>query len=145
MRIYCVLLFALTSMMSFAQSTPEGLWISFDDDGTSPTALVRITKSNGQLVGRIEKVLDTTSETICKKCTDDRKNQPFVGLEIIRASQAEPHNNKWEQGRILDPDDGTEYKLVMELQHSGQVLLVRGYWGVFWRTQQWRRQGTNLP
>ena len=72
-------------------------------------------------------------------CSSDL-NQPLVGLEIIRGVQIEPRNNKWEQGRILDPDDGTEYRLVMELQNDGQVLLVRGYWGVFWRTQQWRRQ-----
>ena len=128
------------SLNSHAQSTPEGLWMSFDDDGKSPTALIRISKSNGRFAGRIEKVLDNTPETICKKCPDDRKNQPLVGLEIIRGVQIEPRNNKWEQGRILDPDDGTEYRLVMELQNDGQVLLVRGYWGVFWRTQQWRRQ-----
>ena len=129
------------SLTSYSQTTPEGLWMSFDDDGKTPTALIRISKSNGQIAGRIEKVLDNTAETICKKCPDDRKNQPLVGLEIIRGVQTEPRNNKWEQGRILDPDDGTDYKLVLELQNDGQILLVRGYWGVFWRTQQWRRQG----
>jgi uncharacterized protein (DUF2147 family) len=139
MRILVALTFALVSITSFAQSTPEGLWMSFDDEGKTPTALIRISKSNGQLIGRIEKVLDTTSESTCSKCTDDRKNQPLVGLEIIRGALANASNGKWEQGRILDPDDGTDYKLVMELQNGGQVLLVRGYWGVFWRTQQWRR------
>jgi uncharacterized protein (DUF2147 family) len=140
-RILLVIAFAANSLASFAQSTLEGLWMSFDDDGKTPTALIRISKSNGQLIGRIEKVLDTTSESTCSKCTDDRKNQPLVGLEIIRGSQAAPHNGKWEQGRILDPDDGAEYMLVMELKNGGQVLLVRGYWSVFWRTQQWHRQG----
>ena len=140
-RILLGIAFAANSLASFAQSTPEGLWMSFDDDGKTPTALIRISKSNGQLIGRIEKVLDTTSEPTCSKCTDDRKNQPLVGLEIIRGSQAAPHNGKWEQGRILDPDDGAEYKLVMELKNGGQVLLVRGYWNVFWRTQEWHRQG----
>jgi uncharacterized protein (DUF2147 family) len=140
-RILFGIAFASVSLAAFAQPTPEGLWISFDDDGKTPTALIRISKSNGQLIGRIEKVLDTTSEPTCSKCTDDRKNQPLVGLEIIRGSQAAPHNGKWEQGRILDPDDGAEYKLVMELKNGGQVLLVRGYWSVFWRTQQWHRQG----
>ena len=63
------------SLNSHAQSTPEGLWMSFDDDGKTPTALIRISKSNSQFAGRIEKVLDNTPETICKKCPDDRKNQ----------------------------------------------------------------------
>jgi uncharacterized protein (DUF2147 family) len=140
MRILVAFTFAFVSITSFAQSTPEGLWMSFDDDGKTPTALIRISKSNVHLTGRVEKVLATSSEQSCSKCTDDRKNQQLVGLEIIRGCQAAPHNGKWEQGRILDPDDGTEYKLVMELKNGGQVLLVRGYWGVFWRTQQWRRQ-----
>jgi uncharacterized protein (DUF2147 family) len=139
MKIFIAFIFALINMPSLAQSTPEGLWMSFDDDGKTPTALIRISKSNGQLTGRIEKVLDTKSEMICSKCADDRRNQPMIGLEIIRGSKADPHNGKWEQGRILDPDDGTEYNLVMELKESGQILLVRGYWSFFWRTQQWHK------
>ena len=115
--------------------------MSFDDDGKTPTALVRIAKSNGQLIGRIEKVLDAQSETTCSKCLDDRKNQSMVGLEIIRGAKHDAQNGQWIQGRILDPDDGTEYRLVIEPQSAGQVLVIRGYWGVFWRTQIWRRQG----
>ena len=140
MRHLIVLTALLASLSADAQTTPEGLWMSFDDDGKTASALVRIVKSNGQFVGRIEKVLDTQAEPTCQQCTDDRKNQPLVGLEIIRGAKLEAVNGKWEHGRILDPDDGTEYKLVMELQNAGQTLLVRGYWGVFWRTQQWRRQ-----
>ena len=41
---------------------------------------------------------------------------------------------------FLDPEDGTEYKLVMELKDAGKTLLARGYWGIIWRTQHWRRQ-----
>jgi uncharacterized protein (DUF2147 family) len=141
MRQFITLLALLCSLSCKAQTTPEGLWMSFDDDGKTPSALVRITKLNGHLVGRIEKVLDPQADATCSKCIDERKNQPLVGMEIIRDAKAELRNGKWEQGRILDPDDGTEYKLVLELQNAGQTLLVRGYWGVFWRTQQWRKQG----
>ena len=141
MRAFFILLALLGSAGCHAQSTPEGLWMSFEDDGKTPSALVRIVKSNGQLVGRIEKVLDPLAESICSKCADDRKNQPLVGMQIIREIRPESHNRKWDQGYILDPDDGTEYKLEMALGNAGQTLLVRGYWGVFWRTQEWRRQG----
>ena len=132
MRQFVLLLALLCALSCKAQTSPEGLWMSFDDDGKTPSALVRITKSNGNLVGRIEKVLDPQAEATCSKCVDKRKNQPLVGLEIISDTNPEPRHGKWEQGRILDPDDGTEYKLTMELQNAGQTLLVRGHWGVFW-------------
>ena len=30
--------------------------------------------------------------------------------------------------------------VTMEIKDGGEVLLMRGYWGLFWRTQKWRRQ-----
>lgn len=112
------------------QTTPEGLWMSFDD-GKIPTAMVRLTQVHGEWRGRIEKVLDpqTSANALCTQCPRDRKNQPMVGLEIVRGD------------KILDPDDGEEYRLTMALQPNGQVLEVKGHWGLFWRTQYWRRQG----
>lgn len=73
------LLLLLISLKCFAQATPEGLWMSFDDDGKTPTALVRISQSRGQFVGRIEKILDGSSDSICSKCADDRKINRSLG------------------------------------------------------------------
>ena len=140
MRTFFLVLSLLLSLHVQAQNSPEGLWMSYDDDGKTATALVRIVKINDQLIGQIEKVFDQQAEAICSNCHGDRKNQPIVGLEIIRGVKVAAQNNKWSQGRILDPDDGTEYKLVMELERAGQTLVVRGYWGLFWRTQYWQRQ-----
>ena len=140
MRTNFLLLSLLFSFHVYAQTSPEGLWMSYDDDGKTATALVRIFKINDRLIGQIVKVFDQQAEAICSSCREDRKNQPIVGLEIIRGVKVAAQNNKWSQGRILDPDDGTEYKLVMELERAGQTLVVRGYWGLFWRTQYWQRQ-----
>ena len=140
MRTYFLILSLLLGTTVYAQTSPEGLWMSYDDDGKTATALVRIVKINDQLIGQIENVFDQQAEAICRNCRGDRKNQPIVGLEIIRGVKLEAQNNKWTQGRILDPEDGTEYKLVLELEHTGQTLVVRGYWGLFWRTQYWQRQ-----
>jgi len=139
---FCLFYFLFLALIAKAQTTPEGLWLSFDDDGKTPTALVRIAKENGQLSGRIEKVLyaQTGSETVCTHCRDDRKNQAMVGLEIIRGAKVSAQDDQWRDGKILDPDDGEVYRLVMTLAQGGQVLEVKGYWGLFWRTQHWRRQ-----
>jgi len=141
-QIFFVLCLLLTAFVAKAQTTPEGLWMSFDDDGKTPTALVRIAKNNDLLSGRIEKLLyiQPGSETVCTHCRDDRKNQAMVGLEIIRGAKASAQDGQWRDGKILDPDDGEVYRLVMVLAKDGQVLEVKGYWGLFWRTQYWRRQ-----
>lgn len=141
-QIFFVLCLLLTAFVAKAQTTPEGLWMSFDDDGKTPTALVRIAKNNDLLSGRIEKLLyiQPASETVCTHCRDDRKNQAMVGLEIIRGAKASAQDGQWRDGKILDPDDGEVYRLVMALAKDGQVLEVKGYWGLFWRTQYWRRQ-----
>ena len=132
----------LITAIASAESSPEGLWMSFDDDGNTPTALVRITKSNNRYSGRIEKILDpkTSPESICSKCSDDRKNQPLIGLEIIKDAKVGAQSGQWRDGKILDPDDGQEYKLIMSLQDNGRLLEVKGYWGLFWRTQHWQKQ-----
>ena len=116
--------------------------MSFDDDGKTPTSLVRIAKENDRLVGRIEKLLyfQPGAQTVCTRCPDERKNQPMLGLDVIRGVQLNAKGGEWREGKILDPDEGEEYRLVMRLQPNGQVLEIKGYWGMFWRTQYWRRQ-----
>ena len=48
---------ALTTLPSWAgEASPVGLWKNVDDVSGKPRALIRITESNGALVGKIEKV-----------------------------------------------------------------------------------------
>ncbi|GAB4202847.1 MAG: DUF2147 domain-containing protein [Tibeticola sp.] len=123
-----------------AQSTPEGLWRNIDDKTGEAKAEIRIAPgTNGALYGRIEKALVQSAEPTCTACTDDRKNQPKVGLEIIRGAKKSDTDNVWEGGRILDPENGKEYTLRMTPLEGGKKLQVRGYIGPFFRTQVWVR------
>ena len=45
----------------------------------------------------------------------------------------------WKDGKVLDPKDGKVYRGTITLIDNGQKLELRGYWGVFWRTQTWIR------
>ncbi|RTL42850.1 MAG: DUF2147 domain-containing protein [Burkholderiales bacterium] len=138
-------LFAAALLMpafAFAQTSPVGLWKTIDDDGKTAKSLVRISEQGGALVGNIEKLLDPKDPTDakCEKCTDDRKNQPVLGLQIIRGVKPDGEG-VWGQGEILDPNNGKTYRTRLKPVDGGKKLEVRGYIGapLFGRTQTWVR------
>ena len=126
---------------AMAQSTPVGLWRSFDDKTGEAKAEVRIVEAAGTLSGKIEKRLlkSARPEDVCTECTDDRKGQPLLGLEIIRGAKKAEGRDVWEGGKILDPENGRNYTLKMTPVEDGKKLDVRGSFGPFGRTQTWVR------
>ncbi|QIM53016.1 DUF2147 domain-containing protein [Hydrogenophaga crocea] len=125
-----------------AQMTPAGLWKTIDDDSKKEKSLVRITESNGVFSGRIEKLLDPASDpkAVCDKCSDDRKDKPVVGLEILRGIKAgESDKAVFEGGTIVDPNNGKSYRARLKPVNGGAQLEMRGYLGPFFRTQVWQR------
>ena len=133
----------LSVCMAAAQMTPVGSWHSFDDKTGELKSLIQISESNGVLSGRIDKLLrkEADQKAVCDKCTDDRKDKPLLGLEIIRGAKKAEGKDVWEDGNIVDPDNGTVYKLRMTPIEDGQKLEVRGFIGfaLLGRTQTWVR------
>ena len=138
---------AMTSVCAFgmatAQMTPVGSWHTIDDKTGEIKSLVVITESNGVLSGHVDKLLrkDADQKAVCDKCTDDRKDKPVLGLEIIRAATKAEGKDVWEGGNIVDPDNGTVYKLKLTPVDGGKKLEVRGFIGfaLLGRTQTWVR------
>jgi len=132
----------LLPMFALAQTSPVGLWKTIDDDGKTAKSQVRISEQGGTLVGSIEKVLvpNAAADARCDKCSDDRRNQPIVGLQIIRGVKAEG-DGVWGGGEILDPHNGKTYRTRLKPVDGGNKLEVRGYIGapLFGRTQTWIR------
>lgn len=134
------ILLSMLSSVALAQMTPEGLWRNVDDKTGEAKAEIRIAASPaGALNGRIEKALTQGSEPNCTLCTDDRKDKPKVGMEIIRGAKKAESGAVWEGGKILDPENGKEYTLRLSPIEEGKKLQVRGYIGPFYRTQVWTR------
>jgi uncharacterized protein (DUF2147 family) len=134
------LLLAAASVSVFAQATPEGLWRSIDDDTKKPKAEIRIVaNASGVVTGKIEKSLIESKEPLCTACTDERKDKPKIGMEIIRGAKKSGSELVWEGGNILDPENGKTYTLRMAPLEGGKKLQVRGYIGPFYRTQIWQR------
>jgi len=87
----------------------------------------------------VAKLLDNATVTLCKKCKDDKKNQPLVGMEIMWGLTADG-DKEWSGGQIMDPKSGKQYKCKIELEKKNK-LKVRGFIGIpaFGRTQYWYR------
>src|SRR5690606_30426208 len=134
-------LLLLCASTAFAQVTPVGTWRNIDDKTGQAKAEIRIEEAGGVLTGRIEKRLtpDAKPDDVCKECSDERKDKPIQGLEIIRGAKKAEGRDVWEGGKILDPENGREYTLRLTPIEGGKRLEVRGSIGPFGRTQTWVR------
>ncbi len=141
MKRHLAALALLACAPAWAQMTPVGVWQSIDDKTGEAKAQIRIAGSDGVLNGRIEKVLrkEAKPDARCDECKDERKGQPMAGLEIIRDARKDEGKDVWEGGKILDPENGREYRLRLTPRDDGRKLDVRGSIGPFWRTQTWVR------
>ena len=96
----------------------------------------------GVFSGRIEKLLDPTTDpkAVCDQCTDDRKDKPVLGMEILRGLKASGSDAAvFEGGTIVDPNNGKVYRTRLKPVEDGKKLEMRGYIGPFYRTQVWQR------
>ncbi len=126
---------------AWAQMTPVGTWHSIDDKTGETKAEIRLTEADGVVRGRIEKLLRKGADQAarCKDCDGDRKDQPVIGLEIIRGARKVDGKDVWEGGKILDPENGRDYTLRLTPVEGGRKLEVRGSIAFIGRTQTWVR------
>jgi uncharacterized protein (DUF2147 family) len=138
LRPFAALLLGLAATAAQAQNTPVGLWKTVDDHTGQDKSLVRISESGGVVSGRVEKLLHPSKPNpLCDKCSDERRGKPIVGLSIIEGLRQ--HGDVWEDGKILDPENGKIYTVRLKPVDAGRTLEVRGYIGPFFRTQIWSR------
>jgi uncharacterized protein (DUF2147 family) len=133
---------ALAGLPALAQTTPVGLWKTIDDETKKEKSLVRISEAGGVFSGKIEKLLDPDAkpDAKCDKCSDERKDQPILGMVILRNLKQDADDKEvWAGGEILDPNNGKTYRSRLKPIDGGKRLEMRGYLGPFYRTQVWQR------
>jgi len=115
-----------------------GTWTTIDDVDGKVKSHVEIYEKSGKLYGKVSKLINSESST-CGKCGGAKKDQPIEGMEIIW-NLVKDSDTEWEEGNILDPKSGKEYKCKIELLDAN-TLNVRGFIGfsLLGRTQTWYR------
>jgi uncharacterized protein DUF2147 len=119
--------------------SPVGLWEPLDSAGR-PLGLIRIFEVGGLYYGRIEPSSPTDDRSaLCTRCTDERHNQPIIGLVLMRHLRLE--KGRYIGGDILDPDTGRIYGCTLRLTDGGHRLIMRGFIGfsLLGQSQTWRR------
>ncbi len=135
-----LLIIALLGLAGAAQTnSPVGRWHTIDDKTGEVKSLVTIEDKAGVISGRVTELLRKGADPAarCDKCSDDRKGQTILGMEIIRSVKKAAGHDYWEGGEILDPEEGKLYRVRLTPLEGGAKLQVRGFLGPFWRNQTW--------
>ena len=124
--------------LCFGQSGITGVWKTVDDVTGEAKSHIEIYEEGGKYYGKVKELLLKPADTVCDNCPGDKKGKPLVGMILLR--EMETYKDYYSYGRILDPENGKEYKCSAWVE-SPEKLVLRGYIGIsaLGRSQNWYR------
>lgn len=146
LKFLCVLSAFVFPFVANAAVPYTGLYQTIDDETNLPKSIVALYEyvdgDDVELAGRIVALYGADgkiSETLENptRIADKVNGSPkMVGMDIIWNMEWDGEDNKYEDGKIMDPKSGKVYSSVIWQDVPG-VLNVRGKIGPFGRTQYW--------
>ncbi len=136
---FCLLLLFVFFSINMNSKSILGKWKTIDDETGEAKSVVEVFSKSGKIYAKVVEVLDLVHKnSLCQKCAGEDKNQPILGLIIIKGLSKD--GSEYNSGEILEPKSGKLYKCVLSLE-SKDKLKVRGYIGfsLLGRTQYWHR------
>jgi len=133
----------LITFLTFSWSNAQGVvgkWKTIDDETGKAKSIVEIYKKGDKIYGKVVQIIDESRRgRLCKECKGDDYNKPVEGMVIVKGLKKD--GNEYEDGTILDPENGKVYKCKIWVDEDDpKKLNVRGYIAFLYRTQQWIRQ-----
>ena len=125
-----------------AQDAPLGRWQTIDDTTGKPKSVVEIYRArDGSIAGRVVDILDLKDgpNPPCKACKGPLHGKPIRGLVILWGLRPDGDGG-WAGGRVLDPENGKDYRAKLALLEGGHALGMSGCIAMFCRQQVWRRE-----
>ena len=139
-HIFFVLLILIGTTVFAQVDKMLGSWKTIDDKTGETKSVVRIYKAtDGKYYGKIEKLFAEEGSK-CIKCEGKDKDQPVLGMVIIRAM--EDKKGSLENGSVLDPESGKFYYGSITYDEKTDKIKLRGSidkLGVLGRSQVWIR------
>lgn len=130
----------LTTTVVMNAQTIFGKWENRDEDTGKVDSVIEVYEKDGKAYAKIVEISNKDRQNaVCDKCTDDRKNQKILGMDILTGLSKD--DDEWSGGEILDPKKGKIYSCFIKLKGKDK-LKVRGYIGaaLFGRTVYWHRK-----
>jgi Uncharacterized protein conserved in bacteria (DUF2147) len=144
LRAAAAVVLSVSLMTSAYASDPTvaGVWQQIDPGSGFVGGLISFKEKNGLWEGYIVKMYPKPGDPVdpvCAGCTDDRKDQPVLGIRLIQ--NAKRDGLSYEGGSILDPRNGSQYSVELTLAPDSETLTVRGYLGItlLGQSQIWKR------
>ncbi len=115
-----------------------GRWENINDEG-KVNSIIEVYEKENKVYGKVEKIMkEEDRDRVCTKCEGDLKNEPIQGMELMRG--LEKDGDKYVGGTIVNPKTGKEYRCKIWLDDDNpDVLKVRGYVALFYKTKTWHR------
>ncbi len=137
-KSYLILMLFFAGINLQSQSV-LGAWKAINEESGKAMCIIEIYEVEGQFFGKVKRILKEDDRgRICDKCEGDFKDMPVEGMVVMDG--LEKDGDYYVGGTALDPESGKEYRCKIWLDEMNpDILKVRGYLVIFYRTQTWER------